>query len=79
MEVPLRDVVLPRLEPVETPRQENTLALTASLWLDDEGLCLPVIELILEVFHVSLQQPRLRKEIEILREVLLHRYQVLCQ
>ena len=52
MQVPLGYVVLSRLEPIEASSQENALALTASLRLDDERLRLAVIELLFERFEV---------------------------
>ena len=79
MQVPLGYVVLSRLEPIEASSQENALALTASLRLDDERLRLAVIELLFERFEVPWQQISLRKEVEVLPEVLLHCNQVLSQ
>ena len=79
MKVALGDVVLTGLEPVKISGQEDPFSLAASLWLDDEGLCFPVIELLFEHFNVCRQEPCLREKIVVLWKVVLHRGKVLCQ
>lgn len=52
VQVALGYVVLARLEPVIATGQKDALSLTAGLRLDDKGLCLFVVKLILECFEV---------------------------
>ena len=49
MQVPLSDIVFPSLQPFIVPGQEDTLALTTSFRLNDEGLSLLIVELNLEI------------------------------
>ena len=53
MEVPLCNIVLTWLEPIEIPCQEYSFALAPCLWLDNERLGLSVVELILELLDVG--------------------------
>ena len=56
----------------EAPRQINTFSLAHVHWLDDECLCLFLVELVLEVVLVRWQHPRFGEEVEIVFEDLCH-------
>ena len=76
MEVALGDVVLVGLEPVVVARQEYALALTTVFWFNNKCLGPAFVKLLLELFYVPGEYPRIRKEVVVLREVLLHADQV---
>ena len=74
MKIALSDVVLTWLKPFPVPRQEDTFALATGLRLYDEGLSLPIVELLLERLDVLWEEVRVRKEAKVLWEVFLHGY-----
>lgn len=71
--------MLTRLTPVVVSGQEDTFALTAILWLYYESFGLPLIELLLELFHVAWKHPSLWKEQIVIRKIFVHRHQVFSQ
>ena len=77
MEIALSYIVLSGLVPFEVAGEEDTLALTARLGLDNEGLCLSLIELFPEGLDVGRKEPSFWKEVVLLWEVLLHGDEVL--
>ena len=74
VKIALSHIVLTRLKPFPVPRQEDTFALAAGLGLDNEGLSLPIVELLLERLDVLWEEVRVRKEAKVLWEVFLHGY-----
>ena len=79
VEIALRYIVLASLVPIEVAGEEDTLALTARLGLDNEGLCLSLIELFPEGLDVGRKEPGLREEVVLFRKVPLHGDEVLSE
>ena len=79
VEIALRYIVLSSLVPIEVAGEEDTLALTARLGLDNESLCLSLIELFPEGFDVGWKEPSFWKEVVLLWKVLLHGNEVLSE
>ena len=77
MEIALCYIVLSSLVPFEVAGEEDTLALTARLGLDNEGLCLSLIELFPEGLDVGRKEPSFWKEVVLFREIPLHGDEVL--
>ena len=63
----------------KTPRQIDALSLAHIYRLDNESLCLFLVELVLEVVLVRWQHPGLGEEVEIVLKGLLHACQVASQ
>ena len=64
-------------EPIAITREKDAATLTLLLRLDYESLRTLLVELLLEAFGVSRQDPRLRKEVKLVRQHSLHVAQVL--
>ena len=79
MKVTLCHIVLTCLEPFIVSGEENSLALAAGLRLHNEGFGLFAVKLLLEVFSVLGEKPRLREEIEVLRASLLDCHEILSE
>ena len=69
--------MLPGLEPLPVPSEEDALALATGFRFYDECLCFPIVELLFENLEVLWENKCPWEEAEVFREVLLHRYQVL--
>ena len=79
MKIALADVVLILLNPIMVPCQKDTFALTGVLRFNDKCFSFALIELLLELFQITWQQPCFREELIVLRKVLLHRQQILSK
>lgn len=79
VQVLLRHIVLALDQPVVVSGQEDALALAVVLWLDDERLRLPTVELLFEAFRVVRQHPCLREEGELFWQESLQLCQISCK
>ena len=76
VKVALGNVVLIWLKPVVVASEEDAFSLTTVFGFNNKCLGPTFVKLLLELLYVARQNPRIRKEIVILREVLLHSKQV---
>lgn len=72
VQVPLRYVVLLRIDPVIVARQKDALALATVLWFYYKCFCFTLVELVPKGFAVPGEQPGTGEELKLGGEVLLH-------
>jgi hypothetical protein len=76
VKVALGNIVLIWLDPVVVASEEDAFSLTTVFGFNYKCLSPTFVKLLLELLDVAGQNPRIRKEVVILREVLLHSEQV---